>query len=175
MVAIGEIGLDYYWDKTPKATQRRAFGLQLELAAALGLPVIVHNREASADVIAMLAESPLNGRPQPGVLHSFSGDWGTAVAALDMGFYLGFTGPLTFKKAADLRQIAARIPADRILVETDAPFLTPHPHRGRRNEPAYVAFVADKLAEVRGVDTAVIAEQTTVNAETLFSRMKDEG
>ncbi|MFQ5419483.1 MAG: TatD family hydrolase, partial [Anaerolineae bacterium] len=91
VVAIGEIGLDYYWDKTPKATQRRAFGLQLELAAALGLPVIVHNREASADVIAMLAESPLNGRPQPGVLHSFSGDWDTAVAALDMGFYLGFT------------------------------------------------------------------------------------
>jgi len=175
VVAIGEIGLDYYWDKVPKPAQQRAFGLQLELAAELNLPVIVHNREASADVIAMLAESPLHGRPHPGVLHSFSADWQTAVAALDMGFYLGFTGPITFKKAAELRQIAARAPADRILVETDAPFLTPQPHRGKRNEPAYVAFVAEKLAEARGVETAVIAQQTSANAHQLFSRMRDEG
>ncbi len=169
VVAIGEIGLDYYWDKSPKVVQHRAFGLQLELAAELRLPVIVHNRESSADVIKFLSESPLAGGENPGVLHSFSGDWQTAVAALDLGFYLGFTGPVTFNKADELREIAAKVPAERLLVETDAPFLTPHPYRGKRNEPAYVAYVAKGLAQARGVETAVLAQQTTVNARRLFS------
>jgi TatD DNase family protein len=168
VVAIGEIGLDYHWDKSPPETQHCALSLQLELAAALDLPVIIHNREASTDVIRLLAASPLAGRERPGVLHSFSGDWATAQAALDMGFYLGFTGPVTFKKADDLRQIAAQVPADRILVETDAPFLTPHPYRGQRNEPAYVMYVAERIALEREVDTAVIAQQTTENARRLF-------
>lgn len=172
VVAIGEIGLDYYWDKSPKERQQRAFGMQLELAAELGLPVIVHNREASEDVLAMLADSPLAGRPAPGVLHSFSASWADAEKALAMGFYLGFTGPVTFKKAEEVREVARRVPHDRILVETDAPFLTPHPHRGKRNEPAYVAFVAARLAAERGVETAVFACQTTQNAETLFARMQ---
>jgi TatD DNase family protein len=141
---------------------------QLELAAELDLPVIIHNRDSSADVIRLLAESPLAGRERSGVLHSFSADWATAVAALDMGFYLGFTGPVTFKKADELRQIAAKVPADRILVETDAPFLAPHPYRGKRNEPAYVAYVAERIAQERGVETAVFAQQTTVNALKLF-------
>lgn len=174
VVAIGEIGLDYYWDKSPQAVQHRALALQLELAAELNLPVIIHNRDASADVIRLLSESPLVGRDNPGVLHSFAADWETAVSALDLGYYLGFTGPVTFKKADDLREIAQKVPDDRILVETDAPFLTPHPYRGKRNEPAYVAYVAEKLAEVRGVSTAVLAQQTTENAHRLFSRINEK-
>jgi TatD DNase family protein len=168
VVAIGEIGLDYYWDKSPQTTQRWALRAQLKLAAELDLPVIIHNREANEDIIRVLAESPLAGNEGAGVLHSFSGDWGTAYAALQMGFYIGFTGPLTFKKAAELRWIAGRMPDDRILIETDAPFLTPEPYRGKRNEPAYVAHVAAQLAEVKGVATAVIAKQTTANALRLF-------
>jgi TatD DNase family protein len=120
-----------------------------------------------------LAESPLAGRERPGVLHSFSADWVTAQAALDMGFYLGFTGPVTFKKAEDLRDIVARMPLDRILVETDAPYLTPQPFRGKRNEPGYVRFVAEKIAEVRGMETAVFAAHSTANAERLFVKIKD--
>lgn len=171
VVAIGEIGLDYYWDRSPKDVQQRALAVQLELAGELELPVIIHNRESSADVIKLLAESPLNGRSNPGVLHSFSGNWETAEAALDLDYYLGFTGPVTFNKAHDLRTIAKKVPAERLLVETDAPFLTPHPHRGKRNEPAYVAFVAERLAAERGVETAVFAQQTTENAQRLFGKM----
>lgn len=169
VVAIGEIGLDYYWDKAPAEIQHRAFEQQLELAAELSLPVIIHNRESSADVIAMLAASPLNGRERPGVLHSFSGDWATAEAALAMGFFLGFTGPLTYKKADELRAIAARVPLDRILIETDAPYLAPHPHRGKRNESAYVRLVAERLAEVRGLSLREVAAATTANALVLFA------
>lgn len=172
VVAIGEIGLDYYWDKTPKDVQQRALAAQLELAADLDLPVIIHNRESSEDVIKMLAASPLAGRGRPGVLHSFSADWSVAEAALEMGFYLGFTGPVTFKKADDLRRIAAQAPLDRILVETDAPFLAPQQHRGKRNEPAYVAYVAERIAALHGLETAVFAQQTTQNAHTLFNRIK---
>ncbi|MCP4416219.1 MAG: TatD family hydrolase, partial [Chloroflexi bacterium] len=171
VVAIGEIGLDYHWDKSPKAVQHRALALQLELAANLDLPVIIHNRESSADVMRLLAESPLVGRENPGVLHSFSADWETAVSALDLGYYLGITGPVTFKKAEELRKIAHKIPTDRLLIETDAPFLTPHPYRGKRNEPAYVAYVAERLAAVRGVKTAVLARQTTENARRLFKQL----
>lgn len=174
VVAIGEIGLDYYWDKSPKDVQQRALRLQLALAAELNLPVILHNREASADVIQLLADSPLVGRENPGVLHSFAADWDTAVAALNLGYYLGFTGPVTYKKADDLREIAKKVPDDRILIETDAPFLTPQPYRGKRNEPAYVAYVAERLAEERGVDTAVFAQQTTANAKRLFPAISEK-
>jgi TatD DNase family protein len=146
-IAIGEIGLDYYWDSSPKETQRGAFEAQLALAAELELPVIIHNRDASDDVIAILREwvaaLPESLRERPGVLHSFSAPGTIADQGIDLGFYLGFTGPVTFKKADDLRKIAAHIPDDRILVETDGPFLTPHPYRGKRpNKPAYVRFVA---------------------------------
>lgn len=176
VVAIGEIGLDYYWDKSPPPVQQRAFGRQLELAAGLGLPVIVHNREASRDVVKMLAVSPLNGRAEPGVLHSFAADWQTAEQVLAMGFYLGFTGPITYKKAADLRAIAARAPLDRILVETDAPFLAPEINRKRpsRNEPALVAHVAARIARERGLETAVLAQHTTANARRLFARLNGD-
>jgi TatD DNase family protein len=146
------------------------------------LPVIVHNRDASADVVRLLrdAEVPSDrrhpggiagrdtGDPVRGVLHSFSADWETAEAALALGFYLGFTGPLTYKKADDLRAIAACAPLDRILIETDAPFLAPQPHRGKRNEPAYVRHVAERLAELRGLSLVEVAAATTANALSLF-------
>ena len=172
VVAIGEIGLDYYRDHTPHAQQRANFAAQLRLASALGLPVIIHNREASADVLRALSEwragadDNLAGRA--GVLHSFSAGWAEAQAALDEGFYLGFSGPLTYKQADVLRAVAAQAPAERILIETDAPFLTPHPLRGQRNEPAFVRHVADKLAEVRGLSIEALAELTTANAARLF-------
>lgn len=174
VVAIGEIGLDYHWDDSPRDVQRAAFEAQLALAAALSLPVIVHNRDASEDVIDVLAAwvstLPPALRARPGVLHSFSAPQAIADRALDLGFYLGFTGPITFKNADDLRHVAARVPDDRILVETDAPFLTPHPYRGKRpNRPAYVRFVAERLAALRLVPEDTFAAQSTANAERLFA------
>jgi TatD DNase family protein len=168
VVAVGEIGLDYYWDRSPKAVQHQALRMQLALAAELTLPVIIHNRESDEDVLRLLAQSPLNGSPNPGVLHSFSTTWETAEQALEMGYYLGFTGPVTYKKADDLRAVAAQVPLDRMLVETDAPFLAPQQHRGQRNEPAYVAYVAERIAAIRGLATAELANQTTENARRLF-------
>ncbi|MCI0399257.1 MAG: TatD family hydrolase [Chloroflexi bacterium] len=169
VVAIGEIGLDYYWDRSPRTMQHSAFVAQLALAAELKLPVIVHNREADGDVLRLLAESGLPAR-NPGVLHSFSSTWETAGAALEMGYYLGFTGPVTYKKADELRQVVAKAPLDRIVVETDAPFLPPQQHRGRRNEPAYVALVAEKVAEIRGMKPGLMDGMTTENAACLFGR-----
>lgn len=171
VVAIGEIGLDYYRDRSPKTIQHQALRWQLELAAELDLPVILHNRESNEDIIRLLRESGLGERAKPGVLHSFAADWPTAQAALEMGFYLGFTGPVTYKKADDLRRIVAQVPLDRILVETDAPFLTPQQYRGKRNEPAYVRFVAERMATIHGLETAVFARITTQNAEQLFTKL----
>lgn len=173
VVAIGEIGLDYYRDWSPKERQRAAFEDQLALAARLGLPVIIHNREASVDVLAILAAwvptLPAGLKARPGVLHSFAAPREAAQQALDLGFYLGFTGPITYKNADDLRLIAATIPLDRLLVETDGPFLTPHPYRGKRNEPAYVTYVADRLAALHNVSVETIHTATTANAERLFN------
>jgi TatD DNase family protein len=171
-VAIGEIGLDYYRDWSPPAQQRIAFEAQLELAARRGLPVIIHNREASADVLAVLASwvgaLPDSLRARPGVLHSFSAPWRDAEKALALGFYIGFTGPVTYKKANELRQVAERVPLERLLVETDGPFLTPHPHRGERNEPAYVRFVAERISALHGISPDGLAQATTQNALALF-------
>lgn len=172
VVAIGEIGLDYYWDKSPKKVQHAAFEAQLSLASRLGLPVIIHNREASEDVMAILRQwvvgLPAELKSNPGVLHSFSAPPEIADAALEIGFYLGFTGPVTYKKADELRAIAARIPLERIVIETDGPFLTPHPHRGQRNEPGYVRLVAERLAALRNMTFDELAMATTANAERLF-------
>jgi TatD DNase family protein len=168
VVAIGEIGLDYYRQRSPREKQRRALAMQLSLAHELRLPVILHNRESSRDLLDMLADSPLAGTASPGVLHSFSADWGTADTALSLGFYLGFTGPVTYKKADELRAVVAQVPADRLLVETDAPFLAPQRFRGKRNEPAYVALVAERVAQVRHVELDLLASQTSANAVRLF-------
>jgi len=171
VVAVGEIGLDYYWDDSPKEVQHEALAAQLELAAELELPVIIHNRDASEDVLRLLAESPLAGRERPGVLHSFSTESAVAEAALKMGFYIGITGPVTFKKADDLRAVVAKLPLDRILVETDAPFLAPQQRRGKRNEPAYVAYVAEQIAALHGLSSEELARITTRNARRLFGSM----
>ncbi len=173
VVAIGEIGLDYYWDTAPKDVQWAAFEAQLALAAELELPVIIHNRDASDDVLSILAnwaaDLPASLKDRPGVLHSFSAPQSAADRGLELGFYLGSTGPVTFKKADDLRHIAAMVPDDRILVETDGPFLTPVPFRGRRpNKPAYVRHIAERLAAVRTVSDAEFFAQATANTEHLF-------
>jgi TatD DNase family protein len=168
VVAIGEIGLDYYRDWSPRPVQQQALRAQLELAAEVGKPVIIHNRESDADVVRMLGESALVGRERPGVLHSFAAPWEMAEAALAMGYYLGFTGPVTYKNADGLRRIAGQVPLERLLVETDAPFLAPQQHRGDRNEPAYVRLVAERIAELHGLSLEGLAEQTTANARRLF-------
>lgn len=176
VVAIGEIGLDYHWDKTPTDLQVEIFDQQLALAARLDLPVVIHNREATEDTIAALLQwrstlaaegSPLADRP--GVLHSYSGNIKQAQQVLEVGFYLGISGPVTFKKADMLRQVAAQTPLERLLIETDSPYLTPEPHRGKRNEPAYVRFVAQKIAELRSLPIEEVAQQTTENATRLLN------
>ncbi len=174
IVAVGEIGLDYYWDDSPPALQRQAFEAQLELAARLALPVIIHNRDAGDDVMDMLEAWVAGGLPEslkdrPGVLHSFSAPAEIAERALGAGFCLGFTGPITFKNADELRRVASSVPLDRILVETDGPFLTPTPYRGRRNEPAYVPYIVERLAALHQVTPQAMAEATTANAIRLFS------
>ena len=172
VVAIGEIGLDYHWDKYPRPRQVAAFERQLELAVESRLPVIVHNRESTADILAALADwlpsVPADLRERPGVLHSFSGAVEDAEAALEMGFFLGFTGPLTFKNAKVMRAVASAAPLERLLVETDAPFLTPEPYRGKRNEPAHTRLVNAKLADLRGMTEDAMARQTSRNAARLF-------
>ncbi len=170
VIAIGEIGLDYYWDASPQQVQHEALAAQLELAFDLALPVIIHNRDASADVLRLLGESSLRDVEKPGVLHSFMGDWDTAVDAVEMGYFLGFTGPITYKKNDELRDIVREMPIDRILVETDAPFLAPQARRGQRNEPAYVKFICDYIAELRGLTPDMMANVTTENAACLFGR-----
>lgn len=170
VVAIGEIGLDYHWDKSPPDVQKQAFEAQLTLASELDLPVIIHNRDADADVMAILGASAQSERERPGVLHSFSSSWDVAEQAIELGYYLGFTGPVTYKSADALRDVVARTPVDRILIETDAPFLTPQAHRGERNEPAYVMHVAEQIASVRDTSLNIVAAMTTENAACVFGR-----
>ena len=163
--AIGEIGIDLYWKHVTLNEQVEAFRAQLALAQALGLPVIIHDREAHAPVLAELSAA---ASPAGVVLHSFSGDQAMAETALAAGYYLGVDGPITYKKNDALRSIFAAAPADRILIETDAPYLTPQARRGTRNEPAYVRYVAERLAEVRGLPLTEVAAATTANAARLF-------
>jgi TatD DNase family protein len=168
VVAIGEIGLDYYRDQSPPETQRRAFRAQLALARRLGKPVIVHNRAADEDVLSILADHAALMPGNPGVLHSFSGTVDLAEAALALGYFLGFTGPITYKRAEALRQAASATPLERLLVETDAPFLPPQPWRGQRNEPGYVTAVAARVAELHGLPLVEVEAATTANARRLF-------
>ena len=183
--AIGEIGLDYYWvkDAEKQAQQRDLLKQQLRLAQEVNKPVIIHMREeddawygqASVDLLEILSEwhvqlitesSPLVGRP--GVLHSYNGNLETARKAIALNFYIGVTGPVTYKNAEEKRQIIRQLPLERLLIETDAPFLTPVPHRGKRNEPAFVAHIADKIAEIHLTTREHVAEVTAANAARLF-------
>ncbi len=170
VVAIGEIGLDYYWERVPHPIQQRAFDEQLALAAEVGLPVIIHDRDAHEAVMATLRRwaGTLPAAQRRGVLHFFSGDRAMAEEALALGFFLGTDGPVTFKNARDLHALVADLPLDRLLLETDAPFLAPHPHRGQRNEPAYVRLVAEQVARLHGTSLEQVAQQTTHNAHRLF-------
>lgn len=165
VVAIGEIGIDLHWKTVPLEQQQQALHAQLALAAESEKPVIIHDREAHTVVMAMLRDQ---APPAGVILHSFSGDQKMAEQALALGFYLGVDGPLTYKKNDALRAIFAAAPLDRILVETDAPYLTPQARRGARNEPAFVKFVVEKLAEVRGLAVEAIASATTENAARVF-------
>lgn len=170
VVAIGEIGLDYYWERVAHDQQAQVFQAQLGLARALGKPVIIHDREAHGDVLATLQtwvqEAPPTGAP--GVLHCFSGDDALAATALALGFFLGVDGPLTFKNARGLQALVAGLPLDRLLIETDAPYLAPHPYRGQRNEPAYVVGVAQAVATLHHCSLEHVATMTTTNARRLF-------
>jgi TatD DNase family protein len=168
-MAIGETGLDRYWDRAPFPLQEEYFARHLALSRETHKPVVIHCREAEVDVVRMLrAEFDARG-PVAGVMHSFTGDTATAKACLDMGLYVSFAGMVTYKNAEDLRRVAATIPLERLLVETDSPYLAPVPVRGKRNEPAYVVHTADCLARVLGVSREVIDEHTTRNARRLFS------
>lgn len=166
IVAIGEIGLDYYRDLSPRDMQQQAFRAQIALAKDVSLPIIVHNRDAGEDTLAILKDE--NASEVGGVLHCFSEDLEYASQAVEMGFYIGIAGPVTYKPSSALQEVAKGIPLNRILVETDAPYLSPQKFRGCRNEPAYVRLVAEKIAELRGIPVKEVAAATTRNALSLF-------
>lgn len=165
VVAIGEIGLDYYRNLSPRDAQRDAITRQFALARELDLPVILHNRESHEDMIALLRSE---GQGLRGVFHCFIGDKTMATDALDLGFYLSFAGPVTYPKNTELAEVAAWAPLGRMLIETDCPYLTPTPYRGKRNEPRHVAQTARRIAELRGLTLDQMAEATSRNAATLF-------
>lgn len=166
VVAIGEIGLDYYYDHSPREIQKNVFIEQLALARELELPVIIHSRSAEGDMYPILKK---HLGPAGGVMHCFSGDWAAAMQYLSLDMYISIAGTVTFKNAAATQDVAKRTPADRLLIETDSPYLTPTPFRGKRNEPALVHYVAQKVAELRGITEEEVARQTTENAIRLFA------
>jgi TatD DNase family protein len=175
VVAMGEIGLDYYRDRSPRPTQRRVFGEQLDLAAEVGKPVVVHDRDAHGDVMRMLGEwsenlATSNGklRPPLGVVHCYSGDQAMAEELFQLGFLISVAGPVTYENARRLQELVGRLPLNKLLVETDCPFLSPHPYIGQRNEPARVRLVASKIAEIKGVPLEEVARATTDNAARVF-------
>jgi TatD DNase family protein len=170
VVAIGEAGLDYHYDNSPRDAQERGFRAHIEAARQTGLPLVIHSRDADADMARILREETGQGA-FPAVLHCFTGGRELASTAIELGLSISFTGILTFKKSDELRAIAASLPADRILVETDAPYLAPGPYRGKRCEPAYVVETAKVLAETCGVTPDQIARQTTENFHSLFRKV----
>lgn len=173
VIAIGEIGLDFYWDRTTAEAQQRFFREQLELAAELGLPASVHDRDAHDEIVETLRdvanEKPLTANPRPrGVLHAFSGSIEMARTAIDLGWFVSFGGPITFKNNRRAPELVRALPIDRMLIETDSPYLTPHPFRGKRNEPAHIVLVAQQLAVLHGESFEQVAAQTTGSALALF-------
>jgi TatD DNase family protein len=165
-VAVGETGLDYYYNHSPQDVQRRVFVQFIQMARDLNLPIVVHERDAAGEVAELLrAEGGGNVR---GVIHCFTGDYNAARAYLNLGFYISFTGIITFKNAEPLRNVVRKVPLERMFVETDSPYLTPVPHRGKRNEPAYVRFVAETVANVKKLDLEEVAQVTTDNVKSLL-------
>lgn len=167
VIGIGETGLDYHWDKSPKDVQQALFRKQIALAKRVNLPIIIHNREATQDCIDILKEE--HAEEIGGIMHSFSASPEIADDVINkLNFYVSLGGPVTFKNAKQPKEVAKHVPFDRLLVETDAPFLSPHPYRGKRNEPVRVTLVAEQIAELRGVSYEEVCKQTTENAEQLF-------
>jgi TatD DNase family protein len=170
VVALGETGLDLYWKDTPLPQQQDYFDRHIRLSQQTGLPLVIHQRECAAEILAMLREARQRG-PLRGIMHSFTGDEAMAAECVDLGLHISFAGMVTFKKSDDLRRVAAVVPADRLLVETDSPYLSPHPHRGQRpNEPALVVHTAACVAEARGMPLDELARLTTANALALLRR-----
>jgi TatD DNase family protein len=170
VVGIGETGLDYFYERSARKVQKESLRVHIEASRGTGLPLIVHSRDADDDMIQILGEAHAKG-PFPGVIHCFTSGPELAEKAVEIGFYVSFSGIVTFKNAEDLRTIAKSLPMDRILIETDAPYLAPAPNRGKRNEPAYVVHVAELLAKILNMDTEAVAAMTTDNFHRLFSRV----
>ena len=170
VVALGEMGLDYHWDKSPKEVQEEVFRKQIRLAKKLEMPIIIHNREATKDVIRILQEE--NAAEVGGIMHCYSGSLEEVQPCLDMNFYISLAGPVTFKNAKEVKEVAKIIPLDRLLIETDAPYLAPHPYRGKRNEPSYVKLVAEEIARLRNMDFETLSDITTCNAFDIFGIKK---
>ena len=166
VVGIGETGLDYYWDKSPKEIQQDVFRKQIQLAKKVNLPIIIHNRDATADVVRILEEE--DAKEVGGIMHCFGGSVEVAQQCIDMNFLISLGGPVTFKNAKAPKKVAAEIPLEKLLIETDAPYLTPHPHRGKRNEPFYVTLVAEEIAKIKELPIEEVASVTTKNALKLF-------
>lgn len=170
VIAIGETGLDYYWQKDAPEWQRERFRVHIRAARRCGLPLVVHTRDSAADTLRVMKEEGADAAG--GVMHCFTETWEVASAALDLGFHLSFSGILTFKNALQIKEVAKKAPLDRILVETDAPYLAPVPFRGKLNQPAYVHHVAEELARLRGISLAEVADATTTNFIRLFPRTR---
>ncbi len=169
VVAIGEIGLDFYRDLSPRDQQRQAFEQQLALASEVGKPVVIHDRDAHSEVMATLRRWAASSHQPAGVLHCFSGDLAMAQEAIELGFYISIAGPVTFKNDKRLHELVRQLPLEKLLVETDCPYLTPHPHRGKRNEPAYVKLVAQEVAHIKGLSLEEVGRITSDNAQALFA------
>lgn len=166
IVGIGETGLDYYWDKSPKDVQQELFRKQIQLAQKINLPIVIHNRDATGDVVQILREE--NAASVGGVMHCFSGSVETARECIAMNFMISLGGPVTFKNARLPKEVATEIAIEHLMIETDAPYLAPHPHRGKRNEPAFVPLVAEEIARLKGLTIEEIAQATTANAKNFF-------
>jgi TatD DNase family protein len=164
VVAVGEIGLDYHYDHSPREAQRDWFARQLALANEVGLPVIIHSREAAADTLSIIKDSPV----RRGVLHCYSGHLPMALEYIEMGFFIGVGGVVTYKNAQKTREVIANIPLERLLIETDAPYLPPEPHRGKRNDSSYLVYVVETIAALRGLTAGEVARATADNARGLF-------
>ncbi|MEC2073548.1 TatD family hydrolase [Alkalihalophilus marmarensis] len=166
VVALGEMGLDYHWDKSPKEVQKEVFRKQIQLAKKVKLPIVIHNREADQDIVDILEEE--KAEEVGGIMHCFGGSVEIAERCLKMNFYISLGGPVTFKNAKRPKEVAKHIPMDRLLIETDCPYLAPHPYRGKRNEPAYVKLVAEEIAGLKEVNVEEVANTTRENAKRLF-------